>query len=108
MNKMKTKEEISKQLLDMKFVQTTANTFKKEVDRKMYLVDFKNKQVCRQEGEYGMTRIDNDEVDATLMRLQELCEYVVEPTADDVPEEVKDEIADQLDEEWYQPEPIKS
>ena len=96
---MKTKEQLSKQLLDMKFVQTTANTFKKEVDGKMYLVDFKNKQVCRQEGEYGMTRIDNDEADATLMSLQELCEYVVEPTADDVPEEVKDEIVDQPIEE---------
>jgi len=105
---MKTKEQLSKQLLDMKFVQTTANTFKKEVDGKMYLVDFKNKQVCRQEGEYGMTRIDNDEEDATLVKLQELCDYVVEPTSDDVPEEVKAEIVDQPTEEWYQPEPIKS
>ena len=104
---MKTKEELSKQLLDMKFAQTTANTFKKEVDGKMYLVDFKNKQVCRQEGEYGMTRIDNDEEDATLVKLQELCDYVVEPTSDDVPEEIKDDIVDQPTEQETMPVAVK-
>lgn len=55
------------------FTQTTANTWVTFIDNKRYLVDFKNKHICRTQGENLTERIHEDPDDKTLNAIIKMC-----------------------------------
>lgn len=77
--------EIIPKIKTMGFVNTVGHIWKKVVDDVPYIVDFKNDQVARLEGEHLIDRCTEDPDDEMLCSLIALC--YPEPTADDVTDE---------------------
>lgn len=92
---MKSKEELIPVLETKSFVNLNGNIWQCAREGKKYIVDFKNQEVCIAGGDDGLDRLYSVPDDDFLCRMQTLCEYVVEPTADDVPEECKADVASQ-------------
>jgi hypothetical protein len=106
---MLSKEEIIPKIESKGFVNLNGHIWQCAREGKKYIVDFKNQEVCIAGGDDGLDRLYDVPSDDFLGRMQALCGYVVEPSADDVPEKVKAEIVDQPDEEiFYTPQPIKT
>jgi phage recombination protein Bet len=70
------------------FTQTTANTWATFIDNKRYLVDFKNKHICRTQGENLTERIHEDPDDKTLNAIIKMCVDVMggEQSSSEAPE----------------------
>jgi RecA/RadA recombinase len=81
------RDRLSPALEQNGFLRTTAFTWVNVIGGKRYLVDFKNKHVCRTQGEHNLERIHEDTEDSTLNAIIKMCEDVMggESAQDSVP-----------------------